>query len=137
MIRLKLEIIIQSYLQLSCTYDCIIYSFQFRKQSQMDLTQTHLTFGPPILSSVSMGYLPRLLREITFQSSSEYEGFPPSFLQPTRPVWRVWGSRKRDKRNITLKSKTFQANFILQSHLNTLLAKMLPLLLQPFQAAEL
>ncbi len=45
--------------------------------------------------------------------------------------------RKRDKRNITLKSQTFQANFILQSHLNTLLAKMLTLLLQPFQAAKL
>lgn len=32
MIRLKLEILIQSYLQLTCTYHCIIYSLQFRKQ---------------------------------------------------------------------------------------------------------
>lgn len=111
MIRLKLEILIQSYLQLTCTYRCIIYSLQFRKQSQMDPTQTHPTFGPPILSSVPMGYLPRLLREITFQSSSEYEGFSPSFLQPTRAGMASVGIKKEGQKKYNIEIADISGKF--------------------------
>lgn len=77
----------------------------------MDPTQTDLTFGPPILSSVPMGYLTRLLREITFQSSSEYEGFPPKLSAADTAGMASVGIKKEGQKKYNIEIADISGKF--------------------------